>query len=335
MAFSCLIRVDYHHAIGSGHAQRCLALASELVRRGWQVDFLGFIASPDFVEKLAGLGLGHVKMPLLPLERDLAETRGRVSEYSVTLVDGYQFDAGYFTALHRASRCLAIVDDQGLLDFYDGDFVINQNPVAPELTYATSAKTRCLLGLDYALLREEFIEARSLPAPKIRYDFLVTMGGSDPDNACEKILHAFERSPLAASRIVVVAGALNSHFETLGIQAAQSRHQITVLHHSNHMSQLMREAKMAITAAGSTCWELCCLGVPFITVVLAENQRPNAESLHQNGIAPTLGMMPDINETILTDAINQQLNAGELGWNLVDGLGASRIAKALETFFRS
>ena len=45
------------------------------------------------------------------------------------------------------------------------------------------------------------------------------------------------------------------------------------------MASLMADTDLAIGAAGSTSWERCCLGLPVLMVVLAENQREAAASL--------------------------------------------------------
>jgi spore coat polysaccharide biosynthesis predicted glycosyltransferase SpsG len=55
----------------------------------------------------------------------------------------------------------------------------------------------------------------------------------------------------------------------------------------NNMAQLMADSDLAIGAAGSTSWERCCLGLPTIQVVLAENQKLIAQALVNAGAAMT------------------------------------------------
>ncbi len=47
----------------------------------------------------------------------------------------------------------------------------------------------------------------------------------------------------------------------------------------------MAHADMAVSAAGSTSWELAFMQLPAILLILADNQRPIAESLEQKGAA--------------------------------------------------
>jgi hypothetical protein len=42
---------------------------------------------------------------------------------------------------------------------------------------------------------------------------------------------------------------------------------------------------LAISAAGSTAWEMCCLGLPMVLMPIAENQSDVAASLARRGVA--------------------------------------------------
>ena len=39
------------------------------------------------------------------------------------------------------------------------------------------------------------------------------------------------------------------------------------------MAKLMAEADLAIGAGGTTTWERCCLGLPAVLLIVADNQR--------------------------------------------------------------
>ena len=47
----------------------------------------------------------------------------------------------------------------------------------------------------------------------------------------------------------------------------------------------MEWADVAVSAAGTTCWEMCLLGLPAILIGLAPNQRPVAQELDRRGVA--------------------------------------------------
>jgi spore coat polysaccharide biosynthesis predicted glycosyltransferase SpsG len=51
------------------------------------------------------------------------------------------------------------------------------------------------------------------------------------------------------------------------------------------MAQLMADSDLAIGAAGATSWERCCLGLPSIMLVVADNQLEVAKGLELAGAA--------------------------------------------------
>ena len=56
-----------------------------------------------------------------------------------------------------------------------------------------------------------------------------------------------------------------------------------------NMPSLMNWADLAITAGGSTSWELAFMGVPNLIINFAKNQVSNSEQLHDSGLAMNLG----------------------------------------------
>ena len=51
------------------------------------------------------------------------------------------------------------------------------------------------------------------------------------------------------------------------------------------MSEVMKYCDIAITAGGSTMYELCACGVPMITYAFADNQLPGVEGFEKLGVA--------------------------------------------------
>jgi UDP-2,4-diacetamido-2,4,6-trideoxy-beta-L-altropyranose hydrolase len=61
--------------------------------------------------------------------------------------------------------------------------------------------------------------------------------------------------------------------------------QTRVLVGVGNMAQLMADSDLAIGAAGATSWERCCLGLPSIMLVVADNQLEVAKGLEEAGAA--------------------------------------------------
>jgi UDP-2,4-diacetamido-2,4,6-trideoxy-beta-L-altropyranose hydrolase len=87
---------------------------------------------------------------------------------------------------------------------------------------------------------------------------------------------------------------------------------------------------LAIGAAGSTSWERCCLGLPTIVVVLADNQMRIASALRNAGAAKQFAIddeMYAMRESIIelcndVDAISR---FSALAAKVTDGAGTDRV----------
>lgn len=103
------------------------------------------------------------------------------------------------------------------------------------------------------------------------------------------------------------------------------------------MAQLMADCDLAIGAAGVTSWERCCLGVPTIMLVLAENQSAVAEGLKQAGAAWLIekeGYILERLPVLLAQLLppGPQLTAmSEAAGFIVDGRGVNSIVTLLES----
>ena len=96
----------------------------------------------------------------------------------------------------------------------------------------------------------------------------------------------------------------------------------------------MCDSDLAIGAAGSTAWERCCLGLPTLQFVLAENQRSIANALSNAGAAHMLehAKLGESLSTMLNKLVQdpaQLLSMSGAAANLADGLGAQRVARYL------
>ena len=92
--------------------------------------------------------------------------------------------------------------------------------------------------------------------------------------------------------------------------------------------------RASIGAAGGSAWERCCLGLPTLLLVLADNQRPGTQALVAAGAALALGGVDDLPAT-LRPALQHMAQPGRLqamsaaAAAITDGQGAGRVADAL------
>jgi UDP-2,4-diacetamido-2,4,6-trideoxy-beta-L-altropyranose hydrolase len=337
-----LIRADASVATGTGHVMRCLALAQAWQDRGGHSIFAMAATTKDLESRLLREGLQIERLVVDPgTEEDATQTVRMAHERRTDwiVVDGYQFGASYQSAIKRSPGKLLFVDDNGHAEHYYCDLVLNQNVHASEDLYARrESYTRLLLGTRYAMLRREFRVGsewkRTIREAGTR--ILIVGGGSDPHNLTQRIIEALEAVQEFRLDAVAIIGGSNPHRSAIENAAACSRHSIRLEVDAKDMPGRMAWADLAISAAGSICWEFCALALPALIIPIASNQEGAASSLERLGAAKLhcggAGFSPPelAREAVsLMKSPSQRRRLSQHALALVDAGGAARVAEVL------
>lgn len=340
-----LIRADASLSIGTGHVMRMIALAQAWRARGGRAVFFSAEITPTLEKRL--------RNERFPLERvaaragssgdcdaicaAVAEFRG--SRPPAVVLDGYRFGAEFQFVLKKTGCRLLYVDDGAASGSYHADVVLDPNIAANERLYCRRDEgTRLLLGPRFALIRQEFLKyqewRRTIPDKAAK--LLVTLGGADADNVTVKIIDALQGLRL---EVKVVVGGSNPHLQSLrrvAQIAARAHNRVEIVVDPPDMPELMVWADLAVSAAGSTSWELALTGLPPLFIIVSENQRQNAYELEKHGFGLCLGehsCFDKISFRQLLDRLmaDRSLRAGfcSQGKSIVDGFGAARVAEVL------
>ena len=319
---------------------RCLALAQAWQDVGGYAIFAMAESTESVVRRIVTEKMGFERVEQAPgsagdSENTIALARRHTAQWVV--VDGYVFGAEYHDRFHGSGLKLLVVDDDGRVERYDAEIVLNANPCATEALYShRRSSTRLLLGLQYVLLRREFAVWRGwkrkthAPVKKV----LVTMGGSDPDNVTQRVIEALIVAP--EFEVQIVAGGSNPHFAKVReVMSGTSQH-LRLVHNAGNMADLMAWADVAISAAGTAAWEMAFMGLPSLLVVLADNQAPIATALVDAGAALCLGPASSVSAEEFRNrlrglgASHEDLQKMSMcGRALVDGRGAERVVTAM------
>jgi UDP-2,4-diacetamido-2,4,6-trideoxy-beta-L-altropyranose hydrolase len=342
-----VIRADAGLKIGTGHVMRCLALAQSWRAEGGKVIFALAQSTPALDALLRSEKIDVSAIEGAPGSSEDARNVIRVAQGCNAdwfVVDGYHFDSAYQKQL-QSFRPLLTIDDNGLLDYYAADLVLNQNAHACAPMYARcSPNTKLLMGPRYALLRDEFVGYRdwAREIPERGTHLLLTMGGSDASNFTPRILPLLtERGADELQVRVVVGGSAENAIAVDDIAAKFSGQdssgrrfpaRIEVLRDVRNMAPLMAWADLAISGAGTTCWEMCAMGLPAILVVVAKNQKFIAEKLTAIGAAENAGSADEIDCSSLADLCQNLLASkdrrtalSQRAKQVVDGHGRERV----------
>lgn len=332
---------------------RCLALADALKRQGAQVSFV----CRDLLDDSSRIISNH-GFQVLRLRGDRRRTRlsSKISQEkdaqaTLTLlqsskadwlvIDNYALDITWESKLRPLAGKILVVDD--LADrVHDCDILLDQNFYRkPETRYDGLIPSHCtrLFGPRYALLRDEFRvkfrREKALNSNGVER-VLITFGNADLENMTGKALQAVEA--LKQPHIVtdVIVGSSNPHKES--IERFCAARPWAVFHFQPaDLAELMSKADIAIGAGGTTSWERCCMGLPSIVFILAENQRRVVEELAESKYVLSMGTPDKSSMKKITIALKALIDDPGLrremlikSIKLVDGKGADRVAREMK-----
>lgn len=360
-----VFRTDASLQIGTGHVMRCLTLADALLVAGAQCHFICRGHPGNLIEMIRRRGFWVTVLPLYveavvsPEQRvetqpnyatwlgvdwntDAEQTKVGVGEMAVDwlIVDHYALDARWEQRLRPVCRKLMVIDDLANR-LHDCDLLLDQNLGRDERDYEQFVPKTCvvLVGPQYALLRPVFASLRveSLrrrAIPKFKH-LLISMGGVDQADATSKVLAALNECKLPEDlSITVVLGQHAPWLEQVQYRSRKMKVPTEVKCNVENMAQVMACSDFAIGAAGSTSWERCCLGLPSMIGVLADNQVFIADALQAAGAAKTFVVNEEM--TTLRDAIGKLADdhceiarMSACAANITDGFGAIRIPEVL------
>lgn len=321
---------------------RCLTLADGLKQHRAHIRFLSrelpmhlrdmlatkdieFVSLGKDAAKSPGDELAHAYWLGVSQMQDAQDTIHALSNqtWEWLIVDHYALDARWESALRGTVKQIMVIDDIADRQ-HDCDVLLDQNFYADMQTRYTgkvSAHCQLLLGPRYALLRDEFcqlheqIKPRSGPVNRV----LVFFGGIDMDNYTGRAIEALAEINIFDLRVDVVIGAQHPCREQIKMACAQ--HGFICHVQTNKMAELMAAADLAIGAGGSATWERCCMGLPSIVLVLAENQSKAAKDLEMAGVQINLGdaiqvtikeLVDKIRELVVNEKLRSELSMASL-----------------------
>lgn len=329
-------RVDSGTHIGHGHVQRCLTLAGALQESGSYVEFICCDYPGNLIHYVSKIKGFYVNV--LPVNEIVDSVSNSFSNWSAynwqkdaekvtymlqemhhrheriegLIVDHYGIEKQWEQYLRPYVAKIMVIDDLANRE-HDCDVLLDQNIHLRNDCYKGLVHEHCtmLLGPQYALLREEFLDARQLLRHRTGEvkRALISFGGSDATNETTKALKAVKALNQRDYQISVdvVVGKGNSHIHTI-------RRLINEIPNScchievDYMAKLMANADLAIGAGGSSAMERCYMELPCITIITADNQEEVTESLAAAGAITNLGWYTEVSELDIGNCLKELID---------------------------
>lgn len=348
------IRADGNREIAMGHIMRCLTIAEALRNLGEKILFITADGNPveiirerGFAAEILQTRYDDMEAELGKLERILTKggepggetAKNRASRRPKILVDSYFITPRYLEQLRQFAKVILMDDEKKAV--YPCDGLVNYSIYGKTLGYEGEypAGTELFLGLEYLPLRQQFRNCPCEVRDRVK-DILFTTGGGDGFHAAlrmaERLLE--KRKDSEGPTWHIVCGPY--HPDTEKLEHLAARHPFLRIHKNvTQMSELMRKCDIAVSAAGSTLYELCSVGVPTVGFYFVENQRRNMETFGRLTSIKNAGDFSEEPEDVL-DFIEKEVEAlcrektlrEEISRNMktiVDGRGADRLAEGL------
>lgn len=333
------IRVDGNDTIATGHIMRCIAIADALKSKGEDTTF---IIADEYPREIIECH-GYNAICLDTAWDDMDSETGKMAELiekekiEKLLVDSYYATYSYLESLRNHTTVIYIDDLNSMT--YPVDVVINYSSYG-KMDYKkqySGADTQLWFGSLYTPLRSEFFNCQyNLRRNANRV--LITTGGTDKYNMAFKTAVSMLKFN-GNVELYIVAGRYNENIPHLLRLQSEHPENVYVFQNVDNMAELMQECDVAISAGGTTLFELCACGLPAVCFGFADNQLELINMMGRQYIMVNVGDIREdmegkiekisvetfrlLNDVALRQSYSRRMSA------ITDGKGALRIADGI------
>ncbi len=332
------IRVDMNRQIATGHVMRCLSIADAVCYLGGHVTFIVADEQAEVLLRQHGYDVIvlHTEWNHMETEIPVLSQVIKIKQIDTILIDSYQVTERYLVQLSRLVKTIYI-DDLNKFDYPVSAVICYANYWKKFSCQAEKTEKKYYFGMQYVPLRQDFWNCRKKVISKRVEKILILTGGSDPYNVSGQILNSIHTETF--KNIDVICGVYNTNYNFLVKEYGKNTN-IQFHQAVNNIEEYMYNADVAISAGGTTLYELCASGTPTISYAFADNQLDNVRQFEEDGLinyagdARAEGMDVKINWYLEKYQNDFQLrkNRSESMQTMVDGKGAIRLAEILINF---
>jgi UDP-2,4-diacetamido-2,4,6-trideoxy-beta-L-altropyranose hydrolase len=332
-----LFRADSSNQIGFGHLSRCLVLAKYFKNKGWACYFA--------IDKKTNKSLDLLKKNTFKyflVEGTLFCSLKKILQnqsFEIVVIDHYGIDNIYENKCSEFVNKVVVIEDIANRK-HSCDILIDQNLGRKKKDYHKFVTKDCklLLGSDYCLLRDEFLNKKVSKKSNILPSSLkvfISFGASDFHDITSNVISIFLGLKLNFE-LIIVMGSISPNLNKIKKISSKNPDKIKLHVNSDNIRDLMENSDYAIGACGVTAWERCYMGLPTICIKTAENQNFIYKTLLRSQLIIDGGDWNNFSKKELLKTINLVSLNKELRKkislkckNLIDGQGVSRVYSAL------
>lgn len=270
--------------IGFGHITRCLSIAQIFEEKN--IEILFFIDGDKTIKSI----LKDFKYKIFDWKENIHEIINLLKN-NIVVIDSYKAEKKIYDIISEVAYKCLYLDDYNRIEYPKG-FVLNSAISSYNLNYPKKENVTYLLGENYILLRKEFWKVPDKTIKENLESILITFGGNDIKNLTPKILSFLCKEYPNIKKNVIVGNAYKNLKEI-----KESSDKNTKLFFSPDIKaiiNIMLDSDIAISAGGQTIYELLRIGVPTISICIAENQMENIKGFLQKNLISYIGRYDNI-----------------------------------------
>jgi len=272
-----LIRADSSFVIGTGHIMRDLVLAKQFLHGN--IVFATQDLQGNINHKIKE---ANYKLEILK-NNTFEELNSLIKKLNINMIiiDNYEIDYIFEKKLKQNNPNLKIFVFDDMYKKHYCDVLLNHNINANEKRYKKLVPKTCELrcGEKYTLLRDEFKKVKQQKNYKVQNKTIfIAMGGSDHKSLSIKILKSIKKG----IKVNLVTTTANKNLEELK-EYCKNKNWINLQINSKQIAELMSESNFAIVTPSVILNEVYFLGLPFIAIKTAKNQKYMYRYLKKNG----------------------------------------------------
>ncbi|EFI02628.1 MULTISPECIES: pseudaminic acid biosynthesis protein PseG [Bacteroides] len=281
-----IFKADAGKHIGYGHFIRTLALA-DMLKDGYDCYFSTF--EPTFYQ-LDEINKVCKYFPLMGTTDQFQEFLSLLNGDEIVVLDNYYYDTNFQKQIKRKGCKLVCIDGIHSQHFYC-DIIFNPDFCRPE-DYSVEQFTKLYIGLEWAFLRQPFINNIRKRKNNQITNVVIALGGADPYSLTDQVLAVLQNKQIQIKVIVGDTARVNI--------PCQNNVEVYSRISAEQIAELFNLSDLGIFSASTICNEAMACKLPIAAGYYVDNQIEYYHFLENNRLIYPLGnlLLDDLEDNI-------------------------------------
>lgn len=340
-----LFRCDGTPTAGFEPFYQCLSFAAALQRRRRGTHFFSYL-DPLSLAPVVTRGnnaWSPAEQPMATagdLEATVREVR-RLDAAAV-VVAGPNLNEKYLRGIRDTGALVIAIDSTAGIRF-PADIVVNPYFTPGLKAFRYDPGAQLLLGRKFALVRGLFRRQRTIRAMEQPGPHRALVAFGDDDAADQTLLRTRQLLTIpGVDKISMIVRTHHDRYEELKDFADENSGRVEIVTEAKEIMTRLVRGHFALTSGDTWSIELCCVGIPQLTLTACPRHVTNAKRMDDLGVATFLGSAVDVKEADLAEAVGivlndpmERLGMSRCARKMVDGRGGDRIVNGMEILLRA